>query len=76
MQLEKAIERVSKDFTADNVRQLAGALKELTAEDIECYGFTDNRRLVIRCDDEVREMTVEELKIKVLDKAKNIFKAA
>ena len=60
MQLEKAIERVSKDFTADNVRKLAKALKRLAAEDIECYGFTDDRRLVVRCDDEVREMTLEE----------------
>ena len=61
MQLEKAIESVSKDFTADNVLKLAKALKELADQDIECYGFTDDSRLVIRCDDEVREMTVEEL---------------
>ena len=62
MQLEKAIKKVSKDFTADNVLKLAKELKALAAEDIECYGFTNDRRLVVRCDDEVREMTVKELK--------------
>ena len=70
MQLEKAIERVSKDFTADNVLKLAKILKRLADQDIECYGFTEDRMLVVRCDDEVREMTVDKLSIRVLDKAK------
>ena len=70
MLLEKAIERVSKDFTADNVSRLVRELKAQEVKDIECYGFTDNRRLVVRCDDEVREIRVEELIIRVLDKEK------
>ena len=61
MLLEKAIERVSKDFTADNVSRLVRELKTQEVKDIECYGFTNDCKLVVRCDDEVREMTVDEL---------------